>query len=160
MELNPGRLMGSQSINSRTTGAWLIGVQRSPICGSPSGTVTYPLFMFNLFNGAGSALGSTISATLCPVQRRMEKSLKKQGSHWASVALGIPGLHSKRQNVGEEAIDLDEQGKNKAGKQDKCHRSSGEKLGEISHRCLSKVEQIELESQAQRGEMGTAASGS
>jgi hypothetical protein len=67
------------------------------------------------------------------------KKLKKAGIPSGMVALGIPGLHSERQNVGEEAIDLDEQGKNKAGKQDKCHRSSGEKLGEISHRRLSKV---------------------
>jgi hypothetical protein len=81
-------------------------------------------------------------------------------------AAGDPWLaSSERQNVGEEAVDLDEQRKNEAGKQDKGHWSRGEKLGEIRHTYLSswmgeakpKAEEKPL---LQRGEMGTASSGS
>jgi hypothetical protein len=46
---------------------------------------------------------------------------------------------SESQDVGEEAIDLDEQPKNEGGEENERHRSCGEKLGEISHTCLSRV---------------------
>jgi hypothetical protein len=46
-------------------------------------------------------------------------------------------LYLERQNVREEAIDLNKQGKEEAGKQNEGYWSGGEKFGEVSHIDLS-----------------------
>ncbi|WP_443081732.1 hypothetical protein [Synechococcus sp. Nb3U1] len=45
----------------------------------------------------------------------------------------------KSQDIRKETIDLDEQRKNEGGEENERHWGCSEKLGEISHTCLSSI---------------------